>query len=274
MKILAGTLIWMVSPGWREVVSRNSNARSRPGMMISPQISVTFFAGYTDRTSIEDGINLITFDDPNDDIGGSYEGSGTVALTRILFGSTTHEYQGKTYLTILRSHIITQDNASSYFVGHEGKDGEEVFAHELGHSLGLDHPCGYSCNTMAEEEAIMRIPLHSDGRGARIGEDDKAGIEYLYYAPTQVTLIVKTIGNGLVKSFPVGIDCGFDCTHVYENSTSVTLTVLPSVGWNFVGWSDPCSESILCVINMMTNNRITATFLESSGSFVFGDDFE
>jgi hypothetical protein len=61
---------------------------------------------------------------------------------------------------------------------------EELFAHELGHTLGLHHSCGDQgsgpCRTIEAYEALMRSSIHDDGRGAFLGSADKAAICTLY----------------------------------------------------------------------------------------------
>jgi len=56
-----------------------------------------------------------------------------------------------------------------------------VFAHELGHTLGLGHS--------QNRDALMYANAHDDGRGARLTDDDRAAIAQLYGAGT-------TGGNG------------------------------------------------------------------------------
>ncbi|HEX7182374.1 MAG TPA: matrixin family metalloprotease, partial [Thermoanaerobaculia bacterium] len=52
---------------------------------------------------------------------------------------------------------------------------EELFAHELGHTLGIDHS--------EVDEALMRPYIHNDGRGASLRADDRAALAALYTPP-------------------------------------------------------------------------------------------
>ena len=48
----------------------------------------------------------------------------------------------------------------------------EVYTHELGHALGFGHA--------TDAQAVMRAQHHNDGRGARLGEDDRVGASVVY----------------------------------------------------------------------------------------------
>jgi len=79
--------------------------------------------------------------------------------------------------------------------------------------------------------------------------------------PQQFTLTVTKAGtgSGTVTSFPVGINCGSDCSESYDQGTSVTLTATPASGSTFGGWSGDadCSDG---VVVMNANKACTATF--------------
>ncbi len=74
------------------------------------------------------------------------------------------------------------------------------------------------------------------------------------------TLSTSVSGNGTITSNPIGINCGIDCSEDYTDSTSVTLTATPMIGFNFVGWSGACSGSSSCVVNMTQNRTVSANF--------------
>jgi hypothetical protein len=133
-----------------------------------------------------DGVNTILWDDPNDELAGGCGGGGTIALGGPWFSpDLTGVFNGETFLRILQADILTNDGCAFLFDGHGGNDGEEVFAHELGHALGLAHPCNGddapACESGSlEEDALMQGMVHRDGRGGQLNADDLAGVRFLY----------------------------------------------------------------------------------------------
>ncbi len=68
-------------------------------------------------------------------------------------------------------------------------------------------------------------------------------------------------GSGVVASVPGGISCGSDCTELFALGAVVTLSVVPSAGSTFVGWSGGgCSGTTTCAVTMSAARELTATF--------------
>lgn len=117
----------------------------------------------------------ICFDDPADQIDGSFScssGGGVLAIGGAFFSCSTQTYNGRAYRPSIHGFVVTQDGAGCFFGDNGDKNGEEVFAHELGHSLGLGHS--------SVSQALMRANAHGDGRGASLHSDDRAGVQCLY----------------------------------------------------------------------------------------------
>jgi hypothetical protein len=77
-------------------------------------------------------------------------------------------------------------------------------------------------------------------------------------------LFVERAGSGFgsVVSSPAGINCGADCSELYEaGSTQVTLTAEAANGSLFSGWSGACSGTQpTCTVTMDNSKNVTATF--------------
>src|SRR5512143_390448 len=66
-------------------------------------------------------------------------------------------------------------------------------------------------------------------------------------------------GAGAITSSPGGIDCGADCSELYDHGTSVALTATPAASSVFSGWSGDCSGNPATVV-MTGAKSCTATF--------------
>lgn len=79
-----------------------------------------------------------------------------------------------------------------------------------------------------------------------------------------VLSVIKTgTGDGSVSSVPAGIDCGGDCSEIYQTNTIVTLTATPDDGSAFDGWSGACSGTGECTVTMSQAKSVTAAFTTS-----------
>jgi uncharacterized repeat protein (TIGR01451 family) len=66
--------------------------------------------------------------------------------------------------------------------------------------------------------------------------------------------------SGVVTSDPSGIDCGLTCTATYDYGTVVTLSQQTITGTAFGGWAGDCTGTGTCVVTILGNQSVTATF--------------
>jgi hypothetical protein len=138
------------------------------------------YVGTTQATGgifVPDGINAIDFDDPGRpdptrSIGGSYVcgSGGVVAAGGPFFYVAPRTWKGKAYHEAIEGNVVTNDGAGCLL--RDPSIAAQVFAHELGHSLGLAHSL--------DPDALMFAKPHLDGRGARLSIDDRNAVSQLY----------------------------------------------------------------------------------------------
>jgi len=152
------------------------------------------FAGTTAASgglTLNDGVNAVQFENPNDN--GEFDGAyncasgGVLAIGGPWYTSATFAGPGgEMFHRAVEGDIITNENIGCFFDASPDRQAaaDELFGHELGHTLGIDHPCGDGesgpCDTFLEADALMRAGIHDDGRGARLNDDDRAAARILY----------------------------------------------------------------------------------------------
>ncbi|HEY1078132.1 MAG TPA: hypothetical protein VGE51_15670 [Fontimonas sp.] len=147
------------------------------------------YGGLSAKTSglkAADGVNLVLFNDPNDELLGTFDcllgGIGAYGVWRSV---GVRAFGDAMYGEIYEGDIVVQDGLSCLFDKGHGESMSELLAHELGHVLGFGHSCGEGLLAVCtagtvEDDALMRPTLHADGRGAALGSDDVAALLKLY----------------------------------------------------------------------------------------------
>lgn len=145
-----------------------------------------------------DGFHAVMFNDPNNEIAGSFSCFTGGGLAIGGFQGATGPPHGATgsgktrsYWDIIETDVVFQDGIDCKFSRSSGRAAaadvfiEEIAGHELGHGKGLDHSCGDTasgpCDTKKKDDALMRASIHDDGRGAAIKKDDKNAAKALDY---------------------------------------------------------------------------------------------
>jgi hypothetical protein len=135
-----------------------------------------------------------------------------------------------------------------------------LFTHELGHSLGLNHSCGDStsppcADDAALDDAVMRSYIHDDGRGAQLGSDDRTALRLLYStAPTPAERCAKdarTLCLGGRFSVRVGWRNQFD------GSSGQGVAIPNSSQTGFFSFGDPGNvELMVKVLDLGDANKV------------------
>ncbi|HEX9890480.1 MAG TPA: hypothetical protein VGB28_00260 [Actinomycetota bacterium] len=78
-----------------------------------------------------------------------------------------------------------------------------------------------------------------------------------------LSVTVSGSGSGAVSSVPSGVNCGGDCSEVYDSGTSVMLTATPDAGSRFGSWVGCDSVSANeCTVILTSDKIVTATFVK------------
>lgn len=232
--VLAGLRAW------------NGDPRSRTHLVRS---------GFTNEefTLEPNGENSIGFEDPRDEIPGSFDPAtgGILAITYAYFycnaANPPHPIPGggraEAY-ELIETNIATQDGYGEWLALNASprRAHDEIMTHELGHALGIGHSCADDasgpCNELTDE-AIMRALAHGDGRGGALNRDDRNAVRFLYpltgpvgpvgpAAPTGLTITdIKQTEMTLRWEDRSGNETGFEIHERMVDSEFMRIKTLP-----------------------------------------------
>lgn len=164
-------------PGLTPAQTVESLTRALAAWTNDPTSTIDYsYAGPTTAQSglrTMDGVNAVLFNDPPGVVPGTFdcEDGGILAIGGPFYYTSYRSYRGQQYHEIIEADVITNDGAECFYRNNPIGT-EEVFGHELGHTLGFSHS--------TEKEALMWAGAHDDGRGACLHADDRVGASTVY----------------------------------------------------------------------------------------------
>lgn len=194
----AGNVVWKAYNSGQQGISGGGYTEFQNALKTwnnEPQTAVDY--RYGGKTANKTGLtdydeeNTVVFNDPNSELPTfNCNSGGVLAYGGPWYYNETTAWQGKQYHRVANADIVINNGIACFFTDSSSasKAAEELFAHELGHTLGLNHACGDddssdpSCSNATNNDALMRAYIHDDGRGGRLNSDDQAGIRALYKA--------------------------------------------------------------------------------------------
>lgn len=166
---------------------------------------VYLYGGATSATSglnQYDNVNSIQLNDPNGEISGTFNGSGTLGIGGYWSGGATHSFNGETFYSIIQVDIVIQDGVGNYLNANKFA---QLITHESGHTLGLRHSDQGTPGTTA---AIMRSSLVTE-YGSTLQPYDRDAIQTMYgsgaAAGTTFTASAITPSHGAASGTSIAI---------------------------------------------------------------------
>lgn len=164
---------WVNDPGSRVLMSYSGTAATTPACSLGDQSGC--FTGH------------VKWNDPDNAIAGSFNCGmgGVLGIGGSTAFSPGQTFNGENWYRRGGAVVTVQDGAGCFLDANNGANGAELLAHEIGHTLVFAHSCGDSATPACASDAVlnqalMRAQAHGDGRGASLGQDDRAGIAIAY----------------------------------------------------------------------------------------------
>jgi hypothetical protein len=178
---------------------------------------------------LRDDLNSVSFNDPSGELP-----SGVLAATVVWSSNVAFVVDGRVYGHAYESDLVFNDD-TEFFTHDEVLEGEcegdaydldAVATHEVGHVLGMGHPCFFEggCDEL-ESAASMYFDIEPcDGGAATLGVDDAAGLTALYGPRMDVACSSEVSDAASVGVVPFSVQC------VLEADFEV---IVESASWDF-----------------------------------------
>src|SRR2546427_37918 len=211
-----------------------------------------------------DGVNAISFDDPDAAMDPPVNCTGVLAMGGFFRSTTESRVVNDTmFMRILDGDVVFNDGWQGCGFYETFANFAEVATHELGHVLGLGHS--------TDSTATMYATAHFDGRGATLKADDLAGLRAIYPMPVP-TLAFSAPANGGTVSGTTTVSLavsGGAAPYTYQvwlDGTSLSGSA--SFSWNTTAVADGAhtlSASVTDAAGRAASATITVTVSNGGG---------
>lgn len=178
---------WVVPPGAGDVSGPLDDFRTaRQLWNRAPGARVRMIpGGPRNSMSTRDSVSTVTFEDPNNVLGGTFDCNrgGVLSGLFIVFDPATRPWKGKDFARAIAADFVFNQGTSCRL----GRlfDQDRRFARDLGRILGLDFSCGGTSRRPCVEgtpegDAVMSAVTFGLDRPLALSSDDVDGIRYLY----------------------------------------------------------------------------------------------
>lgn len=177
------------------------------------------------------GINEVMFEDPRNEISGSWSGSGVVgrggfnnvgrarSWTAPFDADGTHTAKTYSAYDILEGNLTIQDGVSPSS-GISSSELAEILAHEFGHTLGYGHS--------SDGTALMYSMV--TGRGPSLRTDDQTAARWLYPSGVEPAPTVPAAPSSLTASMATGTQVRLNWRDNATDETSQSIYMSTSGG--------------------------------------------
>ncbi|HVT03800.1 MAG TPA: hypothetical protein VHL58_10565 [Thermoanaerobaculia bacterium] len=150
--------------------------------------------------------NVILFNDPADEIPGTFNGSGVVAIGGPFISSETYPFSGETFARIVQGDAVVQSGIGGFL---SQAFFEAAVAHEIGHTLGFRHS---NEGTPLAANALMASVVNNGPGTATLLSWDQDAVRTVYgngAVCSNATITQQpqsqTVGMGQTATLSVGV---------------------------------------------------------------------
>jgi len=101
----------------------------------------------------------------------------------------------------------------------------------------------------------IKVRVYDLAGNFSFGTDISVTVKEAYH----LDIVINGTGRGTVSSSAFGIACNSTCWGDYESGSEITLKVDPEYSY-FSGWSEACTGTGDCLLKLLSNTSVTATF--------------